>query len=509
MPEPDDLCHLSINSLGVAEEHFRDLVAAVDDYAIVLLTPDGEIATWNRGAERINGYTAAEIIGRHLSSLYSAEAVKSGTPQHDLEMAAKTGKLVEEGWRARADGSPFWASVTITTLRAKDGRIRGFLQIIRDLTDLKQASERLRQSEERFHLLVEGVQDYAIFMLDPRGRVASWNKGAARMTGYRASEILGRHFSCFYPPEWIAQDKPGWELQQALEHGRVEDEGWRVRRDNTRFWANTIITALYDQQGTLQGFAKITRDMTDRRNIEALLEADRQKNEFLALLAHELRNPLAPIRNAVHVLGQPNLGPVQGERARAMAERQIEQMGRLLDDLLDLARLSRGRLELRLERVDLRAAIGHALETTQTLLQERQHDVTVTAGSTPLWVNADPTRLEQILVNLLSNAAKYTNPRGRIWITAEARADAAIVRVKDSGIGIEAPMLPLIFNLFVQAERRTTRSVGGIGIGLTLVRQLVVLHGGTVEAFSAGLGKGSEFVVRLPPIAAEEAVPSV
>jgi PAS domain S-box-containing protein len=497
MPNSNDHQPLS-NALDEVEEHFRQLVAGVEDYAIFLLTPQGQVATWNQGAERIKGYQAADIIGRHFSTFYPSDAVQAGKPQYELEVAVQTGKFAEEGWRLRRDGSPFWASVTITALKANDGRVRGFLKITRDLTERKETAERLRQSEERFRLLVDGVQDYAIFMLDPQGQVVSWNQGAVRLFGYRADDILGRHFSCFYPGDALAQAKPAWELQQALVYGRIEDEGWRIRRDGPHFWANTIITALYDQQGTLRGFAKVTRDMSERRKVEALLEADRQKNEFLALLAHELRNPLAPIRSAVHLLGQPNLDASMAERARGIVERQIRHMGRLLDDLVDVARLSRGRLELQRERVEVQAAIDHALEATQSLFNERQHQVSVAAASEPLWIHADPMRLEQILVNLLGNAAKYTDPGGRIWIMAEKQAETALIRVKDAGIGIEAVMLPRVFDLFVQAERRTHRSVGGIGIGLTLVRQLADLHGGTVEAFSAGPGKGSEFVVRLP-----------
>jgi PAS domain S-box-containing protein len=486
---------------GVLQEDFQSLIADVEEYAIFVLNRNGEVQSWNAGAERIKGYRADEIIGRHFSVFYPPEAVAAGWPEHELRVAEAAGRFSDEGWRLRKDGSRFWASVVITTLRHGDGGARGFLKITRDLTESKRAEEGLRQSEERFRLLIEGVQDYAIFMLDPQGNVASWNVGAERIKGWKAEEIIGRHFSCFYPPDAVAQGRPDWELRTARQQGRVEDEGWRQRKDGSRFWANAIITALYDKEGGLRGFAKVTRDMTERRKIEALQRADRQKNEFLALLAHELRNPLAPIRNALYIMGQPEASAANATRAREIAERQVQHMSRLLDDLIDVARVSRGGMELRKELVDVDVAVASAVEAVHPLIQDSRHQLTVAVPPRTLWVEADPARLEQILINLLTNAVKYTDPGGHIWITAEAEGGGVVLRVRDSGIGIDPVMLPRIFELFVQAERRMDRAVGGVGIGLSLVKKLVELHGGTVQAFSAGLGKGTELVVRLPAAA--------
>src|SRR3954453_11972567 len=276
------------------EEHFAELVAGVEDHAIFLLDPKGRIKSWNAGAKRLKGYEAEEIIGQSFTRFYPPDALERGWPQEELRRAVETGRIQDEGWRLRKDGTRFWANVVITALKSSEGELRGYLKITRDLTERKQAEEALRQSEERLRLMIESVQDYAIFMLDPDGRVMSWNLGAERIKGYTAREIIGQHFSVFYSSEDLANGKPARELETAQRDGRVEDEGWRVRRDRSQFWANVVITALYDTSGKLQGFAKITRDMTERRRIEQLQIADKQKNEFLATLAHELRNPLAP-----------------------------------------------------------------------------------------------------------------------------------------------------------------------------------------------------------------------
>ena len=254
--------------LRQSEEHFGQLVAGVRDYAVFLLDRQGNVLTWNAGAERIKGYKAEEIVGQHFSRFYPKDAVDRGWPAEELGGRRPTGRFEDEGWRVRKDGSRFWANVVITALRDESGEVRGFLKITRDLTDRKQAEETLRQSEERFRLLVEGVQDYAIFMLDPEGRVASWNAGAERIKGYKADEIIGQHFSRFYPQEAIDRGWPEHELKVAGAEGRFEDEGWRVRKDGTQFWANVVITALHDEAGTFRGFSKVTRDLTERKRAE-------------------------------------------------------------------------------------------------------------------------------------------------------------------------------------------------------------------------------------------------
>jgi len=252
-------------------------VAHARDYAILILDPDGVVTTWNAGAERVKGYRAEEIIGRHFSVFYPPEDVAAGKPDRELVLAATDGHLEDEGWRVRRDGTRFWANVVITTLRDADGALRGFGKITRDLSEQRAVELALRASEERFRLIVEAVQDYAILMLDAEGNVETWNAGARRLKGYSAEEIIGRHFSVFYPPEDNAAGKPARELEIAAAAGRLEDEGWRVRRDGTLFWANVVITALRDPNGTLLGYTKVTRDLTERRAADLAVRASEER----------------------------------------------------------------------------------------------------------------------------------------------------------------------------------------------------------------------------------------
>ena len=494
MAERDD----GSQSLQVVEKTFSQLVAGVGDYALFLLDAQGFIKSWNAGARRIKGYEADEIIGRHFSQFYAPEAIASGWPQHELKVAAAEGRFEDEGWRIRKDGSRFWANVVITALCGSDGAVEGFLKITRDLTDRKQAEEALRQSEVRFRLLVEGVRDYAIYMLDPEGRIVSWNKGAERIKGYAAEEILGRHFSAFYSSEDAAAGKPERELAAALEHGSVEQEGWRVRKDRSLFWANAVVTALYDGENRHIGFAKITRDLTDKRRAEALELADRQKNVFLAMLAHELRNPLAPISNGLQLLKLPDLEPDTLRDTTALMERQLTHLVRLVDDLLDVSRIVNGKLTFQREPLDLNDVLRRAVEETQPALDARGHELQWAASDEPVVVEGDAVRLAQVFGNLLVNAAKYTETPNAVRLSLEQDGTSAVVRVRDFGIGIAADMLPRIFHLFVQADDSLARTQGGLGIGLTLVRRIVELHGGAVTASSEGPGRGSEFVVTLP-----------
>lgn len=354
-------------------------------------------------------------------------------------------------------------------------------------------------------LLIESVRDYAIFMLDPLGHVATWNPGAEQLKGYRANDIIGEHFSRFYPTSDVVAGKCEFELTMAAKDGRFEDEGWRVRKDGTLFWANVVISAVREADGELIGFAKVTRDLTERRKAEeeraalkAAEEANRTKDEFLAMLGHELRNPLAPIVTALELI------KMRGEsvpQELSVIERQVQHVVRLVDDLLDTSRIKQGKLELRRTTFEIADVVAKAIEIANPLLEQRHHLLTVNVPTDGLTVNADITRMAQVFGNLLNNAAKYTPPGGRIEIAASLQGDDVVTRITDNGVGIPWDMLGKVFELFVQGERRPDRAEGGLGIGLTLVRSLVQLHGGSVVATSEGTGKGASFIVSLPFVA--------
>jgi PAS domain S-box-containing protein len=359
------------------------------------------------------------------------------------------------------------------------------------------------ESEELFRLLVESVHDYAIFLLDSGGRVATWNAGAERIKGYRADEIIGRHFSTFYPEEVAASGICERELEIAASEGRFEDEGWRVRKDGTQFWANVVISAVRDRRGELVGFSKVTRDLTERKRAEedraarlAAERANRAKDEFLAMLAHELRNPLAPILTALQLMKLRSDGRLSKEQE--VIERQVGHMVSLVEDLLDVSRIAEGKLVLKMQRVDLRDAVAKAVEIASPLVHKRRHEIRVDVPAHELSVDGDESRLTQIFSNLITNAAKYTPPGGHIQIRMAQQGGEIVGEVIDDGIGMDAALLLRVFELFVQGDQGEERAAGGLGIGLTLVRKLVDLHGGSVEAHSEGLGRGSRFTVRMP-----------
>jgi PAS domain S-box-containing protein len=374
--------------------------------------------------------------------------------------------------------------------------------------------ELLRQSEERYRLLVESIKDYAIFMLDPQGHILTWNAGAERSNGYTAEEIIGKHFSIFYPEQDVQAGKPARELQSAAAEGRFEDEDWRLRKDGTRFWANVVITALLDAQGTLVGFGKVTRDLTERRRTEeqarqlaaaqsARAEAEaasRRKDQFLAMLAHELRNPLAPLVTGLTLLRQARHDTEVLDQILDMIDRQVRHLRRIIDDLLDVSRLTSGKITLRPLRLDLAALARTTTEDRRPVLERAGLPLTLDTPPTPLWVWGDDARLTQVLANLLDNAIKFTDRGGRIEIHvgSDRAAGEALLTVHDTGIGIPADVLPHIFEPLAQADRSLERTRGGLGLGLAVVRGLVQLHGGRVEAASAGEGRGATFTVHLP-----------
>ena len=501
------------------------LVDAVQDYAIFLLGVDGEVRSWNQGAARIMGYTADEILGRPFSTFYT-DADRDSKPPYELRTARAEGRVQDEGWRVRKDGRQFWASTVITALRNENNELVGFAKVTRDLTERRQAEERLRESEEIFRLLVESVRDYAIFMLDPEGRIATWNEGARRIKGYEAKEIIGQHFSKFYSEEDLRAGKPEYELRVAKSDGCVEDEGWRLRKDGSRFWANVVITAVYDSKRILRGFTKVTRDVTERKNAEeirqsllderearliaeqershaqalsaAAQEANRAKDEFLMTLSHELRTPMTAILGWARMLPKVSPEDPMFEEGVASIARSAELQAQLIDDVLDVSRIVAGKMRLAKQRTDVAEVIRAAVESVRAIAEAREISIETKAGRDAGAIDADPVRLQQVIWNLLSNAVKFSPTGGTVEIDAQRGSTGVTISVRDWGEGIEKDFLPHMFEPFRQAENPVTRVYGGLGLGLSIVKHIVDAHGGTVAAESGGRGKGAIFRVTLP-----------
>lgn len=500
---PDDLP--AAEGLLAAENRFHLLVESVQDYAIFMMDPDGVVLSWNSGAQRLKGYTAHQIIGQSFELFYPAQAVAEGWPREVLRRSATEGRVADEGWRVRRDGSRFWASVVITALRDPAGRLLGHAKVTRDLTERRAHEEALVQSEEQLRLLVGAVQDHALFMLSPQGEVLTWNAGAERITGYAAPEVVGRHFSMFFTSEAVAAGTPAHELEVARRGGRAEAEGWRVRKGGEVFWANVVMTPVLGPDGRLRGFAKVTRDLSEQRRMMELEQSSRRMEEFLAMLAHELRNPLAPLRNAVQVMKLRGGLPPYMDSVTALMDRQTAQLTRLVDDLLDVARITTGKIALLKARLDLRDVVAASLEAIRPQAVAKglrlHHDV----PDAPLEVTGDASRLMQALQNLLSNAVRYTPAGGDVRVRVTRRLGAIVVEVSDTGIGLSPGAEQRIFNLFSQERVARDPSDSGLGIGLSLARSVVELHGGRLTARSPGPGRGSTFTLLIP--AGASAVP--
>jgi len=514
------------HSAATGPSEILALIDAVQDYAIFLLGPDGEIRSWNRGAERVMGYSASEAIGKNFRIFYGEDDLAARKPEEELQIAAAEGRVENEGWRIRKDGVRFWANTIITPSRDASGAVIGFAKVTRDLTAHRAADERLRQSEEMFRLLVESVKDYAIFMLDANGNVATWNEGAHRIKGYEASEIIGRHFSTFYPEEDVRNGEPQRKLEIARERGSVEDEGWRIRKNGTRFWALVVITAVFDEKGTLRGYAKVTRDITERKRAEevqrALLEqrearlqaeeeqrraeasyrvaqeSNRAKDEFLMTLSHELRTPMTAILGWSRLL--PTLPPDDAAFSDAITSiaRSAQLQARLIDDVLDVSRIVSGKLRLSVEKIEVAPLLNSAIEGVRASADSKMITIATNFGPALGAVVADPTRLQQIVWNLLTNAVKFTPRNGTITVGGKRTTSRLEISVSDSGEGIDPGFLPHVFEPFRQAESPNTRVHGGLGLGLSIVRYIAEAHGGSVNAQSAGRGRGSTFTVILP-----------
>ena len=497
------------DALQRSEHRFRLLVDGMIDHAMYLLDPSGIVTSWNAGAERMKGYTPEEIVGHHFSLFYTPEDRASGLPARVLDIAAREGHYEADGWRVRKDGSRFWANTVVDAIRTEDGRLEGFAKITRDISERRAAQEALRQSERQFRLLVQNLTDYSLFMLDPNGIVTSWNAGAQRIKGYAAHEIIGRHFSQFYTDRDRAAGLPARALHRAMEEGRYEAEGWRVRKDGSLFWANVVIDRILDEKGALVGFAKITRDITERRSTQlALDEAQSQRayaqkmdalGQLTGSVAHDFNNLLMIVSG--HLARLRRAGDEARARQSAEAiEMAVRRGASLTRQLLSFSR----RQPFDPTVIDLPSRI----ESVRAMLSSSTGSkIALAIGIPPgAWpIKVDASEFDLALVNLTLNARDAMPEGGSITISSEnvtlAPADTparlegefVAVRVTDSGTGIPPDILSKVFDPFFT----TKDSTKGSGLGLSQVYGFAQQSGGTVTIDSE-LGRGTTVTLYLP-----------
>ncbi|TAU43693.1 PAS domain-containing sensor histidine kinase (plasmid) [Rhizobium ruizarguesonis] len=497
------------------EGRFRLLVDAITDYAIYMLSPEGIITSWNTGAQRFKGYRPSEILGQHFSRFYLEEDRAAGVPARALATAEKHGRFEGEGWRQRKDGTCFWAHVIIDPIRRPSGELVGYAKITRDLTERRAAEQAIRQSEEQFRRLVQGVSDYAIYMLDPDGNVSSWNFGAERIKGYRPQEIIGRHFSTFYTPEDREAGVPQTALRLARAEGRFEREGWRVRKDGSRFWASVVIDVIRDDEGDVLGFAKITRDITEKMETQRALEQAReelfqsQKMEAIGQLtggiAHDFNNLLMAVLGSLEILKKRMPRDLSLTSLVDNAMQGAQRGAALTQRMLAFSR----RQELHMEPIDVSGLVRGMMD----MLSRSLGPLTVIETSFPVrlpTILTDPNQLEMAILNLVVNARDAMPSGGRIVLRASEESlpsgegplsPGRYVRIAviDQGEGMDAKTLEQAITPFF-----TTKGVGkGTGLGLSMVQGLASQSGGRL-VMKSSLGEGTTAELWFPVATVEQ-----
>ena len=526
----------TLGALRQSEERYHRMIAEVEDYAIILLSKDGIIQNWNKGAEKIKGYSEAEIIGKSFKVFYSPDDQASGLPDELLATALTKGKANHEGWRIRKDGSRFWGSVSITALHDSNGGIIGFSKVTRDLTerrnqelkiqqineDLKLKNELLRRSEERYQRMVAEVEDYVIILLDENGRIENWNRGAQKIKGYSAEEIVGKHFSVFYIEEDRKKGIPGGLLTKAATEGKALHEGWRIRKDGSRFWGSVVITALHNDDGTVIGFTKVTRDLTEKKLTEEQLLASsvalQQKNRelerineelssFAYISSHDLQEPLRKIQTFCDRIREMEYEKLsdKGKDYFIRMQAGASRMQNLIRDILAYSRMTTA--EKILEMTDLNDLLAHAKTELEVLISEKR--AAIVNDRMPI-MKVIPFQIQQLLNNLLNNALKFSRPGvpPHVVIKCERIAGSKVrhlyplaslyyyhITFADNGIGFEPEYSKKIFEVFQRLHART--EYGGTGIGLAICKKIVENHNGFIFAESQ-INEGATFHVYLP-----------
>ena len=499
-------------ALQESKARYHMVVENVTDYAIYMLDPQGNVSSWNAGAQRIEGYRAEEIVGRNFSVFFTPEDIEKGLPQKELARAVTMGRSESEAWSVRKDRTRFRSHWILTAVHEAN-QLKGFVRVAHDVTSQRKTEQALRESEERFRVAVEGVQDYAIYMLDEKGRVATYNIGATRLEGYQPEEIVGKPLHTFFTPEDVANGFPDQELNRARTQGKSQSEGWNVRKDGARFCSNWVLTAIRDSQGKLTGYSKVARDVTQLKQAQekvarwnAELEqrvknrtkelevANNELEAFSYSVSHDLRAPLRHINAFVRLLEQ-DLGDKVTPKAKshfdAVAD-SAKRMGQLVDDLLSFSRWARQDL-IRVP-VKLNALVREALQELQAEMVGR--DIEWIIGELPM-VRGDPTALRQVVINLLSNAIKYSASRARtrIEIGANATPEEFVCYVRDNGVGFDMKYANKLFGVFQRLH--SAREFEGTGIGLAIVRRVIQRHGGRTWA-EAEVNRGATFYFTLP-----------
>jgi PAS domain S-box-containing protein len=496
--------HAARRRVEASQQWLMAVLTSIGD-AVIATDAQGRATFLNPVAQTLTGWGSEQAVGKSLTEIFRIVNEDTHEPVEDpvtrvlrentvIGLANHTVLIARDGTER-----PIEDSGAPIKEKEKHGTTIGVVLVFRDFTQRRQAEAVLA----RLAAIVEASDD-AIIGEDLDGIVTSWNAGAERIYGYRAEEMVGRPISLLIPPDRRDEES---QIRERLRHGEqvANFESIRITKDGRSIDVSLTISPIRGDRGRISGASKIARDITDRKRLERelrrrldeLAEADRRKDQFLAMLAHELRNPLAAISSAVQLtmlIGMQD--PIH--RSMDVINRQLKHLSRLIDDLCDVSRITRGKIQLRKERLDVATVLRSAIESVRPLIETRRHNLTMAIAAQPLLADADSVRLEQIITNLLTNAAKYTDSGGQIGLSAERDGEEIAIKVRDTGMGIPSEQLPRLFDLFAQGDRSLARSEGGLGIGLTLVRSLVEMHGGSVTAMSAGPGMGSEFVVRLP-----------
>jgi len=507
----------STSPLSLEGDRLALFVSGVTDYAIYMLSPEGIVKSWNAGAERFKGYKASDIIGQHFSAFYTPEDIAAGLPARALATALSSGKFEDEGLRVRMDGSRFWASVVIDSIRDESGQLIGFTKITRDVTESRRAADALRASEEQFRRLVQGVTDYAIYMLSPEGFITNWNAGAQRIKGFIDSEVIGTHFSRFYSEQDRESGLPSKALEAALERGSYESEGWRTRKDGSRFWAHVIIDPIKNENGELIGFAKVTRDVTERREASAALEKAKealfhaQRIESLGRLtggvAHDFNNLLSVIANGVALLRMSNQPLTEMKSTLESMERAISRGASLTQQLLSFARQQ----PLKESKQDVNQLVA---SFEPVLRRAMKSSIKFTIDLTPALppVMIDAVQFESALLNLIVNSADAVGTTGEVAVETDLveLSDEQIenlsagtyvrIAVRDTGKGIPKDILDRVIEPFY-----TTKPIGkGTGLGLSQVYGMMQQSKGGIKIESS-VGEGTIVSLFLPALELEKA----